>query len=211
MRGSRNTQYRQEAPTSRDGSTRISFGPPTTGRFATFRGLAFDAMSRAHGPAAEDDSLALRLGRGPDAAATARGALARLRADLDPPLMETLRLLVTELVTNSVKHAGADTVNLRVTVRPASVWTEVRDEGPGFDPSPPARPETTAAAGACSWWSGSPTAGAPPATPTARGSGSNCAAASSDRLPPGSLPRAVLPPRRGAEPVRPGGARSPLA
>jgi anti-sigma regulatory factor (Ser/Thr protein kinase) len=49
--------------------------------------------------------------------------------------METLRLLVTELVTNSVKHARAETVNLRVTVKPASVWTEVRDEGPGFDPS----------------------------------------------------------------------------
>jgi anti-sigma regulatory factor (Ser/Thr protein kinase) len=93
-------------------------------------------MSRAHGPgAAEDDTLVLRLGGGPDAAATARGALARLRADLDPPLMETLRLLVTELVTNSVRHASADTVNLRVTVKTASVFTEVRDQGPGFDPS----------------------------------------------------------------------------
>ncbi len=93
-------------------------------------------MSRAHGPSStEDDSLVLRLGGGPDAAATARGALARLRADLDPPLMETLRLLVTELVTNSVKHARADTVSLIVTVKDTSVRTEVRDEGPGFDPS----------------------------------------------------------------------------
>jgi anti-sigma regulatory factor (Ser/Thr protein kinase) len=93
-------------------------------------------MSRGRGPgAAEDDSVALRLVGGPDAAATARGALARLRADLDPPLMETLRLLVTELVTNSVRHAEGDTVSLRVTVKPASVWTEVRDNGPGFDPA----------------------------------------------------------------------------
>jgi anti-sigma regulatory factor (Ser/Thr protein kinase) len=49
--------------------------------------------------------------------------------------METLRLLVTELVTNSVKHAQADNVVLRVLVGPSSVWTEVTDEGPGFDPA----------------------------------------------------------------------------
>ncbi len=82
-----------------------------------------------------DDSLTLQLAASMEAAATARRALARLRADIDPPLMETLRLLVTELVTNSVKHAKADAVNLRVTVKPAFVWTEVTDEGPGFDPS----------------------------------------------------------------------------
>ena len=82
-----------------------------------------------------DDSLSLRLGGGPDAAATARGALARLRADIDPPLMETLRLLVTELVTNSVKHSQDDRLCLRVLVGPSSVWTEVTDEGPGFDPA----------------------------------------------------------------------------
>ena len=69
---------------------------------------------------AADDSLSLRLSGGPEAAATARHALARLRADIDPPLMETLRLLVTELVTNSVKHARADTVVLRVLVGPSS-------------------------------------------------------------------------------------------
>jgi anti-sigma regulatory factor (Ser/Thr protein kinase) len=93
-------------------------------------------VSRTHGASAPaEDSLRLRLGGGPDAAATARGALSRLRSDLDPPLMETLRLLVTELVTNSVKHAEADTVLLRVKVDATSVWTEVTDEGPGFDPS----------------------------------------------------------------------------
>ena len=81
-----------------------------------------------------DDSLSLRLAGGPESAAIARGALGRLRADIDPPLMETLRLLVTELVTNSVKHARAETVVLRVLVAPSSVWTEVTDEGPGFDP-----------------------------------------------------------------------------
>jgi anti-sigma regulatory factor (Ser/Thr protein kinase) len=82
-----------------------------------------------------EDGLNLRLDTGPDAAAKARRALARLRGDLDPPLMETLRLLVTELVTNSVKHTGAHTVELTVQVGSSTVWTEVTDAGPGFDPA----------------------------------------------------------------------------
>jgi len=82
-----------------------------------------------------EDGLSLRLPGDTDAAAKARRALAKLRGDLDPPLMETLRLLVTELVTNSVKHTSADTVVLKVLVGKGAVWTEVTDEGPGFDPS----------------------------------------------------------------------------
>jgi anti-sigma regulatory factor (Ser/Thr protein kinase) len=75
----------------------------------------------------------MRLGSGPDAAAEARRAIAELRADLDPPLMETLRLLVTELVTNSVRHTDCDSVTLRVAIGNRAVLTEVSDEGPTFD------------------------------------------------------------------------------
>jgi anti-sigma regulatory factor (Ser/Thr protein kinase) len=81
-----------------------------------------------------DDGLSLRLSGGPEAAARARRALSRLRADIDPPLMETLRLLVTELVSNSVRHAASETVVLRIVVGRSAVLTEVTDEGPGFDP-----------------------------------------------------------------------------
>ncbi len=77
--------------------------------------------------------LRMRLGSGPDAAAEARRAIASLRADLDPPLMETLRLLVTELVTNSVRHTDCDSLTLRVAVGKGAVLTEVADEGPGFN------------------------------------------------------------------------------
>ena len=76
----------------------------------------------------------MRLGSGPEAAAEARQAISTLRADLDPPLMETLRLLVTELVTNSVRHTAADSVTLKVAVGKSAVLTEVADTGPGFDP-----------------------------------------------------------------------------
>jgi hypothetical protein len=70
-----------------------------------------------------EEGLDLRLDRGPDAAAKARRGLARLRGDLDAPLMETLRLLV------------ADTVQLKVLVGNSVVVTEVTDGGTGFDPA----------------------------------------------------------------------------
>jgi anti-sigma regulatory factor (Ser/Thr protein kinase) len=82
-----------------------------------------------------DDGISLRLRGGPEAGARARQALSRLRADIDPPLMETLRLLVTELVSNSVRHARSETVVLKVLVGRSAVLTEVTDEGPGFDPA----------------------------------------------------------------------------
>ena len=77
----------------------------------------------------------MRLGSGPDAAAEARRAIGQLRADLDPPLMETLRLLVTELVTNSVRHTSCDSLTLRVAVGQSAVLTEVADDGVLFDPA----------------------------------------------------------------------------
>jgi len=76
----------------------------------------------------------MRLGRGPEAAAEARRAIMTLRADLDPPLLETLRLLVTELITNGVRHTDSDSLTLRVAIGKSAVLTEVADEGPAFDP-----------------------------------------------------------------------------
>jgi anti-sigma regulatory factor (Ser/Thr protein kinase) len=80
------------------------------------------------------DAVSVQLMGDPYAAAKARGVLSGLGSDIDPPCMDTLRLLVTELVTNSVKHARADAVWVKVLVGRSAVWTEVTDEGPGFDP-----------------------------------------------------------------------------
>jgi anti-sigma regulatory factor (Ser/Thr protein kinase) len=93
-----------------------------------------------------DDGISVRLRGGPEAAAKARRELSKLRVDLDPPLMETLRLLVTELVSNSVRHANSETVVLKVLVGRSLVLTEVTDEGPGFDPA------TTPTPGSESGW-----------------------------------------------------------
>ncbi len=68
-----------------------------------------------------------------DAAATARRALARLEGELDIDTVDVVRLLVTELVTNSVRHADAQAVDMRVRVSRQQVRLEVTDRGPGFE------------------------------------------------------------------------------
>jgi anti-sigma regulatory factor (Ser/Thr protein kinase) len=83
-----------------------------------------------------DDSIALQFKGGPEAATMARRALGKLRGDLDPPLMETMRLLVTELVANAVRHTGTENVGLKVAVGRSAVLVEVSDSGPGFQHRP---------------------------------------------------------------------------
>jgi anti-sigma regulatory factor (Ser/Thr protein kinase) len=111
----------------------MGWGPAASGYIRsmcpTNTGGSRAAEVEAQGP----NGLRMRLGSGPDAAAEARRAIASLRADLDPPLMETLRLLVTELVTNSVRHTDCESLTLRVAVGKAAVLTEVADDAPSFD------------------------------------------------------------------------------
>jgi signal transduction histidine kinase len=92
------------------------------------------------------EGLRMRLGNGADSAAEARRAISRLRADLDPPLMETLRLLVTELVTNSVRHTDCESLTLTIAIGKSGVLTEVVDTGPEFDPE-----EAASADPDCGW------------------------------------------------------------
>jgi anti-sigma regulatory factor (Ser/Thr protein kinase) len=69
------------------------------------------------------------------AAASARAAGARF-AGLEESRRATLQLLLSELVTNSVRHAGLRaTDEIRITIRLAGVVrVEVEDPGPGFEP-----------------------------------------------------------------------------
>ena len=76
----------------------------------------------------------LSIDGGAHAAGKARREIARLRADLDPPLLESVRLLVTELVTNSVRHAGAGSVELAVLVGSERVRVEIANPGSPFEP-----------------------------------------------------------------------------
>jgi anti-sigma regulatory factor (Ser/Thr protein kinase) len=81
----------------------------------------------------------LRLSSGPHAASAARRSLDRLESHVDEQRLHDMRLLVTELVTNSVRHArrgDGDEVELRVVVRRDCIHVRVTDRGPGFDVSP---------------------------------------------------------------------------
>ncbi len=100
--------------------------------------------SSTHLPSQGSDGFRLRIGGGALAAGRARRELSRLRTDLDAPLLESVRLLVTELVTNSVRHAGAGTVDLAVLVGRERVRVEVANPGSRFEPEP--RTEDTASA-----------------------------------------------------------------
>ena len=79
--------------------------------------------------------LELRLTPGPEAIPAARQALDGLSGLLERTVWEDLRLLVTELVTNGVRH-GSDRgpVTVSVTADDGRVRVEVSDCGRGFNP-----------------------------------------------------------------------------
>ena len=83
----------------------------------------------------------LRLVPEPEVVTTARHALDQLADLLPAEKLEDVRLVVSELVTNSILHAELspnDQISLTVTVLAGSVRGRVCDPGSGFDlPSEP--------------------------------------------------------------------------
>ncbi len=80
-------------------------------------------------------SLRLDLPAHPQSVAAARSRVANLDR-LDERTREALLIVVSELVTNAVRHAGltsAQRVTLRATRLDDRVRVEVVDRGPGFD------------------------------------------------------------------------------
>jgi anti-sigma regulatory factor (Ser/Thr protein kinase) len=89
----------------------------------------------------------LRLSGDLTAAAEARRSLAAVRDRLNPETFDDVRLLVTELVTNSVRHADlgqGDDIRLRVVTNGTVVRVEVVDKGRGFQPRDRSAPLTQA-------------------------------------------------------------------
>jgi len=89
-----------------------------------------------------ESDMSFELAGGPYAVTAARLALADLESQLDVSVAFDVRLLVSELVTNSVQHAAVaaeDSIVLEVSIGDQSVRVTVRDDGPGFEPpaSPP--------------------------------------------------------------------------
>ena len=87
----------------------------------------------------------LRLTPNPEAALAARHSLDRLEGHLLPEKLEDVRLVVSELVTNSVRHAGLPPdarILLAVVITDGSVRGRVCDPGPGFEKPSEPRPRT---------------------------------------------------------------------
>jgi anti-sigma regulatory factor (Ser/Thr protein kinase) len=117
-------------------------------------GVEVETYSQAWAPPeARDPRLFTRRGRasdevnwinvqfqaGPEAAAGARAALIPLERRIAPELMDDVRLLVSELVTNSVRHSdivASEHVQLDVAVDSSRIRVEVWDSGIGFEPHP---------------------------------------------------------------------------
>lgn len=74
---------------------------------------------------------------GPRAPESARAKLSEsFDSSLDPPVVDDLRLLVSELVTNCVLHGGAQgdrAITVRTAIGPSAVRTEVCHDGPAFE------------------------------------------------------------------------------
>jgi two-component sensor histidine kinase len=75
----------------------------------------------------------------PGAIARARHALDGFRVELGERVHRTVVLLVSELVSNSVKYSKASNGVIEVVafVTPRVVHVEVSDDGEGFEPHPP--------------------------------------------------------------------------
>lgn len=79
----------------------------------------------------------------PEVVTTARHALDGLKDLLPPGKLEDVRLVVSELVTNSILHAGIspdDQISLSVAVTAGSVRGRVCDPGSGFEVDSEPRP-----------------------------------------------------------------------
>ena len=73
----------------------------------------------------------------PEPAAVSAARRRLVDAGLDADLNHTVSLLASEVVTNSIRHAGMaplDRLLLAARITPELVRVEVRDPGKGFDP-----------------------------------------------------------------------------
>ena len=89
----------------------------------------------------------LRLPTEPIAPALARASITGVARDLPDVVLADLNLLLTEVVSNAVRHArtaGAHEIVVSVDVGDDRVTVAVSDPGPGFDAGPGAYPDLAA-------------------------------------------------------------------
>ena len=92
-------------------------------------------------------TLELKLPIDLDSAAAARHAVDELSGELPEDQLGDVRLLVSELVTNALRHgelSDSDHIVLSVDVTAGAVRVEVTDPGKGFEPNPAPEDPTSA-------------------------------------------------------------------
>ena len=88
-------------------------------------------------------TVAVQIPRDRTAPAAARRAVERLAGTVDDDLVPDVKLLVSELISNSVKYGGDGDVTLKIDVDGSrTVRAEVVDQGLGFVPVARDRPAT---------------------------------------------------------------------
>jgi anti-sigma regulatory factor (Ser/Thr protein kinase) len=104
-------------------------------------------LTPRRGAADPEECYALELAGTPEAGSAARRALLARNGALPRPVRDDVLLLMTELVTNAVRHAEAGPdrlVRLELRQRRGAVRVAVCDEGPGFAPEATcSRPDET--------------------------------------------------------------------
>jgi two-component sensor histidine kinase len=120
-------------------------------------------------------TFAIDIARDHHAPAAARRAVERLEGSVDPDLIPEVKLLVSELITNSVKYGGEGAIRLKVEADPPrKIRADVIDQGIGFVPVARNRRRPRPGAGAFISCRRSPIAGA--STSARRTSGSRSSA-----------------------------------
>ena len=92
-------------------------------------------------PREDNSALSLVVEQNNSAPALARAAISAFCENRDVPesVVATVKLLVSEVVTNAVTHPDVDApanVRLLARVEPDVIRVEVTDDGSGFDPVP---------------------------------------------------------------------------
>jgi anti-sigma regulatory factor (Ser/Thr protein kinase) len=90
-------------------------------------------------------TLDVEIERNTRAPRHARRVVEHLGDGIDPEIRADVMLLVSELITNSVKYGGEGDLRLQIEARgPKRLRVEVVDQGVGFTPKARDRPVTTA-------------------------------------------------------------------
>ncbi len=80
--------------------------------------------------------VTLQVESNANAPAVSRSHISSMRSSLGPRCDDVL-LLVSELVSNSVRHAKSCDIDVRVRAMDGKIRIEVSDDGPGFAPDAP--------------------------------------------------------------------------